>query len=219
MTASPARSSALARRLSLIVIADTAFADGIDLVQRVSAVLRAGAPAVQLRAKGESGRAEYELAVKLREETRSHGALFFVNDRVDVALACGADGAHLGDDDLPLAAARRIVPPAFLLGRSAGDAATARTAQREGADYLGVGAVFHTGSKADAGSPIGPQGLRQVVEAVTIPVVGIGGIGVENAPAVQDAGAAGVAVIRAMLGAADPGAAVRQLLRERPAHS
>ena len=219
MTASRAPNSTLARRLSLIVIADAAFAGGVDLVQRVSVALRAGAPAVQLRVKGGSGRAEYEFAMKLREETRSHGALFFINDRVDVALACGADGAHLGDDDLPLAAARRIVPPAFLLGRSAGDVATARTAQREGADYLGVGAVFRTGSKADAGSPIGLRGLRQVVEEVTIPVVGIGGIDVENATAVRDSGAAGVAVIRAVLGAADPGAAVRQLLRERPAHS
>ena len=108
----------LAARLSLVVITDAECAAGRGLVQVVRAALRGGAPAVQVRAKTETARETVELSRSLREETRAAGALLFVNDRVDVALAAGADGAHLGDDDLPLAAARSIVPPGFLLGRS-----------------------------------------------------------------------------------------------------
>lgn len=202
----------LARRLRLLVIADADAAAGPSLVEIVRATLDAGAPAVQLRAKNVTTRAMTELALLLREETWAAGALFFVNDRVDVALAAGADGAHLGDDDLPLAHARRITPPGFLLGRSAESVPAAIQAQQEGADYLGVGSVYLTASKTDAGSPIGMSRLAEVIEAVSIPVVGIGGINASNAAAAFSAGAAGVAVIRAVLDAADPGAATRALL-------
>ncbi|MDP9348249.1 MAG: thiamine phosphate synthase [Gemmatimonadota bacterium] len=179
----------------------------------VRAALRGGAPAVQVRAKTETARETVELARVLREETRVVGALLFVNDRVDVALVAGADGAHLGDDDLPLAAARAVVPSGFLLGRSADTTEQALRAREEGADYVGVGPVYATATKADAGSPIGLSRISAVAAVVGIPVVGIGGIEASNAAEVVRAGAAGVAVIRAVMAAPDPEEVVRRFLR------
>jgi thiamine-phosphate pyrophosphorylase len=202
----------LASRLSLIVITDAGCTGGRDLVEVVRAALQGGAPAVQVRAKTESARETVELARVLREKTRAAGALLFVNDRVDVALAAGADGAHLGDDDLPLPAARAVVPAGFLLGRSADTVEQAVLAREEGADYVGVGPVYATATKADAGSPVGLSRIAAVSAAVGIPVVGIGGIDVSNAAEVVRAGAAGVAVIRAVMAAADPSDAVRRFL-------
>ena len=198
--------------LSLIVVTDPAVPAGRTLVAQVRAALRGGAPAIQLRAKDASAREAALLARELLLETRAAGALLFVNDRVDVALAAGADGAHLGDEDLPLAAARRIVPPGFLLGMSADTVELALQAQRDGADYLGVGPVYGTASKADAGAPIGTARIAEVAAAVRIPIVGIGGIHPHNAAPVIEAGAAGVAVISAVMHAPDPESATRELL-------
>jgi thiamine-phosphate pyrophosphorylase len=199
--------------LRLIVITDREQAAPRDLLDVVRAALAAGAPAIQLRDKRADARQLFEQALRLRELTAEHGALLFVNDRLDVALAAGADGAHLGPDDVPLAAARRIAPPSFRIGVSTDDPETARRAQAERAAYIGCGAVFGTTSKAEvAGERIGVEGLRAVVEAVRIPVVGIGGVGVENVAEVARAGAAGAAVIGAVMKAQDPGAATRRLL-------
>jgi thiamine-phosphate pyrophosphorylase len=206
------RATALRRRLSLIVIADPSAAGDRSLLEIVHAAAQAGAPAVQLRAKTLSARETVELGLLMLQECRRTGALFFVNDRVDIALVIGADGAHLGDDDLPLPAARAITPAGFLLGRSVDTPDEARTATRDGADYLGVGPVYATRSKLDLGTPIGPEGVRAVVGATPLPVVGIGGIEIENSVAVRAAGAVGVAVIRSVVAASDPGAAVRQFL-------
>jgi thiamine-phosphate pyrophosphorylase len=204
----------LAERLALIVVTDAACGEGRELVEVVRAALSGGAPAVQLRAKHESTREMVELALRLGEETRRAGALLFVNDRLDVALAAGADGVHLGDDDLPLPAARRLAPAEFLVGRSVASPDEAVRAVREGADYLGVGPVFATLSKADAGEAIGAEGVRAVSAAAGgVPVVGIGGIDAGNAGEVAEAGGAGVAVIRALMLAPDPGAAAAALLR------
>lgn len=204
--------SALASRLGLIVITDPGVPAGRTVVEVVRAALRGGAPSVQLRAKDASARDAALLARELLAETRAAGALLFVNDRVDVALAVGADGAHLGDEDLPLAAARRIVPPGFLLGMSADSVELARQAERDGADYLGVGPVYGTASKADAGAPIGTTRVAEVAASVRIPIVGIGGIHAHNAAPVVRAGAAGVAVISAVMRAEDPEEAARTLL-------
>lgn len=206
------RITELRERLTLILIADPDVAAGEALLDIVRAALRAGAPAVQLRAKALAARDTVELGRTLRREARAAGALFFVNDRVDIALVLGADGAHLGDDDLPLGAARAIVPPGFLLGRSVDTSEEARTAEREGADYLGLGPVFATTSKAELGAPIGPAGVAGVTSVVEIPVVGIGGIDAGNAAPVAAAGAAGVAAIRSVLAAPDPHGATRALL-------
>jgi thiamine-phosphate pyrophosphorylase len=211
MTISPEE---LARRLALMVITDARCGEGRALVDVVRAALRGGAPCVQLRAKTESARETVELARALREATREAGALLVVNDRVDVALVAGADGAHVGDDDIPVAAARRIVPPGFLLGRSTETPEQAVRAREDGADYVGVGPVYETASKDDAGLPVGLARVAAVSRAAGIPAVGIGGIDAANTAEVARAGAAGVAVIRAVMQAPDPAEAVRELLRE-----
>jgi thiamine-phosphate diphosphorylase len=154
-----------------------------------------------------------ELARTLLAETRAAGALLWVNDRLDVALAAGVDGVHLGQDDLPVEAARRIVPAGFLVGISAETPELALAAERGGADYVGTGPVYETGSKADAGSAVGCARIARVAAAVHVPAVGIGGIAAANAGEVVRAGAAGVAVISAVMRAADPEAATRHLLR------
>jgi thiamine-phosphate pyrophosphorylase len=134
-----------------------------------------------------------------------------VNDRADVALAIDAEGVHVGQDDMPAPLARQIIGPARILGVSAGTVDEALQAARQGADYLGTGDVYGTPTKADAGTPIGLGGLAEVARAVAIPVVAIGGITIDNAPAAIEAGAAGVAVISAVIGAADPEDAARRL--------
>jgi thiamine-phosphate pyrophosphorylase len=207
------RQHALRDRLALIVIADPSAGGGRPLLDVVRAALRAGAPSVQLRAKALGGRDLSDLARLIVAEARSTGALCFVNDRLDVALVAEAHGAHLGDDDVPLAAARRFVPPEFLLGRSVDDAEEASAAVRDGADYLGLGPVFGTTSKGGLGPAIGVAGVRAVTSNLDVPVVGIGGIDVERAADVIGAGAAGVAVIGAVMGADNPGAATAELLR------
>jgi thiamine-phosphate pyrophosphorylase len=199
--------------LRLIVVTDPECGAGRAVVDVVRAALRGGAPAIQLRMKDAAAREMTELARALLAETRAAGALLFINDRVDVALAAGADGTHVGQDDLPVAAARRIVPPGFLLGVSAETVELARAAEAGGADYVGVGPVYATGSKADAGDAVGTERIAQVAAAVRIPVVGIGGITIGNAPPVIHAGAAGVAVISAVMRADDPEAATRALIR------
>jgi thiamine-phosphate diphosphorylase len=205
-------SGALADRLRLIVVTDPDCGAGRDVAGVVRAALRGGAPAIQLRMKDASAREMAEMARALLVHTRAAGALLFINDRVDVALAVEADGAHVGQDDLPVAAARRIVPPGFLLGVSAETAELALAAQADGADYVGAGPVYATGSKADAGDAVGVGRIAEVAAAVRIPVVGIGGITIANAPPVIAAGAAGIAVISAVMRAEDPEAAVRALL-------
>ncbi|WP_420124936.1 thiamine phosphate synthase [Longimicrobium sp.] len=200
-------------RLRLIVVTDPDCGDGRTVASVVRAALRGGAPAIQLRMKDATAREMAEVARALLAETRAAGALLFINDRVDVALAVGADGAHVGQDDLPVAAARRIAPPGFLLGVSAETPELARAAEADGADYVGVGPVYVTGSKADAGDAVGAERIARVAAVMRIPVVGIGGITIGNAPPVFHAGAAGVAVISAVMRAADPETAARALMR------
>jgi thiamine-phosphate pyrophosphorylase len=202
----------LAARLRLVVLTDPNCGPNRSLLDVVRASLRGGAPAVQIRAKGAEARDILELARALRQETTKAGALLFVNDRVDVALAADADGAHVGDDDIPLEAARRISPRGFVLGRSVNTAAEALTAMRQGADYLGVGPVFGTPSKSDAGDAIGAEGIASVRSVTTLPIVAIGGLDLTNSSEIATAGADGVAVIRAVMLADDPEDATRRLL-------
>jgi len=198
--------------LRVLVITDGPLAGARGVIGVVEAALEAGARAVQLRNKGDDARRLLEVGRVLRRSTRAVGALLFVNDRLDVALVLGADGVHLGPDDLPVAAARAAAPPGFLIGRSADDPDVARRAVRDGADYIGCGTVYATRTKADAGDVIGLDGLARVVAAVPVPVVGIGGITPERGAEVAAAGAAGVAVVGAVMAAPDPGASVRELL-------
>ena len=208
----PLSGTALARRLRLIVITDEKLARPRSVEEVVAAALEAGAPAIQLRAKEATARELLELGGRLRQRTRDAGALLFVNDRVDVALAVGADGAHVGPDDLPVAALRAAVPPGFLLGASADDPEVAAQLVADGADYIGCGTVYATSTKADAGEVIGLEGLERVARVVDVPVVGIGGITVVRSAEVATTSAAGVAVVGAVMGASDPAAAVQGLL-------
>ena len=204
-------SAGLVERLALVVVTDPDCA-GRDPVEVARAALRGGAGTLQLRAKHASTREMIALGSRLKAETEAAGALLFVNDRVDVALVIGADGAHLGDDDLPLEAARRIAPPPFLLGRSVDTEEEAHLAERLGADYVGAGPVQATPSKLDAAPAIGVRGIAAIAAATSLPVVAIGGVDVESAEAAARAGAAGVAVIRAVMRAEQPEAAARELL-------
>lgn len=209
----PTRAEALQRHLRLIVITDRRLAAPRSVEDIVAEALRAGARAVQLREKRQPPRRVLPLARRLRADTRRAGALFVVNDRIDLALAVEADGVHLGPADLPVSAARRVAPPGFLIGYSADDVDLARAAARDGADYIGCGTVYPTTTKPDAGMVTGIEGLRRVVRAVDVPVVGIGGVTPDRAPTVMDAGAAGCAAIGAVMAAANPAAAVRDFLR------
>lgn len=201
----------LRRRLGVYVLTDRQAARGRPQLALVAAALRGGATAVQLRDKTASGRELHALARGLAELCAARGALFLVNDRLDVALACGADGVHLGLDDLPAAAARVIAGPDFVIGASAATPAEVAAAEAAGADYVGVGPVFATGSKGDAGEPIGPEGLAAVARSAGLPVVAIGGLGADNAHLALEAGAAGVAVISAVMGAVDVTGACERL--------
>lgn len=202
--------------LRLIVITDARLAAPRSIIDVVRAAVSAGAPAIQLRDKTANARELVQQARALLEITRAANALLFINDRIDVALVSGADGVHLGPDDIPVAAARRIAPD-LLIGISTDDPDTARAAEAAGASYIGCGAVFGTTSKPEvAGEAIGTERLRQVVEAVHIPVVGIGGIDVGNASQIARAGAAGCAVIGAVMKTENVAQIVRALLNPFP---
>ena len=202
----------------MTVITDEVLARPRALSDVVREALAAGAPTIQLRLKSASARDLLEAAQTLMPIVRSAGALFIVNDRLDVALAAGADGVHLGPDDPPVKDVRRVadarsgVADTFIVGYSTDTRDEAARAEAEGADYLGVGAVYATANKSDAGDVIGLEGLRRVVKAVSIPVVAIGGITPERAPAVAKTGACGSATIGAVMSATEPAEAVRELL-------
>ncbi len=199
--------------LRLIVITDRKMADPRSVEKLVEEVLGAGALAIQLRDKTASSRTLLDQALRLREQTREWGALLFINDRFDVALAAEADGVHLGPDDLPVETVRTVAPPGFLIGASTDEPEIARQLEAAGADYIGCGAVFPTFTKKDAGEVIGVEGLARVAAAVNIPVLGIGGVTLEGAHRIaEESGAAGVAVIGAVMAADDPASVVRQLL-------
>lgn len=202
----------LAERLRLIVITDRASAAPRAVAHVVREALAAGAPAVQLRDKGASANSLYHSGLELLPIVRDAGGLFFVNDRLDVALALGADGVHVGPDDLPVVSLRAVVPPGFVIGTSTDDPQVATRLVADGADYIGCGTVYPTGTKRDAGEVIGLDGLDRVARAVPVPVVGVGGITPSRSAAIARTAATGVAVVSAVMGAADVGAAVRELL-------
>jgi thiamine-phosphate pyrophosphorylase len=196
----------------LILVTDRHATAGRDLVDVITSALDAGLPAVQLRDKDLPGRPLFELAERLRVATARRGARLFVNDRIDVALAVGADGVHLGGTSLPADVARRLLPPGGLVGVSVHAPAEVVAAAATGADLCVFGPVYATPSKAAFGPPQGEDRLREAVAAAAVPVLAIGGVGTAEVPRVRAAGAAGIAVIRAILAAPDAAAATRALL-------
>ncbi|MCX7926263.1 MAG: thiamine phosphate synthase [Fimbriimonadales bacterium] len=197
------------RLAGLYVITEPALRDPIEGARLA---LEGSARIIQLRDKQATTRQLVETGLKLRELTRQYGAVLIVNDRLDVALAVEADGVHLGQDDMPVPMARKIAGENFLIGVSVETVEEARQAEAEGAHYLGVGPMFATATKPDAGEPVGPERLRAIKQAVSLPVFGIGGITIENALAVLKAGADGICVISAIMGAPEPVAATRQFI-------
>jgi len=185
---------------------------GRDPVELARSLLAGGARLVQLRLKGATSRDTHAAAERIAPLARAAGALFLVNDRPDIARAVGADGVHLGQDDLSIEAARRVLGAAAAVGVSTHDLDEARAAEDAGADYIGVGPIYATGSKTSALPPRGLELIRAVRAAVRCPIVAIGGITPATAPAVRAAGADAVAMIAALVRAGDPGEAVSRTL-------
>ncbi|PKL63380.1 MAG: thiamine phosphate synthase [Methanomicrobiales archaeon HGW-Methanomicrobiales-2] len=195
----------------LYVITDEGIGHGLSHAELARRAVAGGADVVQLRDKRFSGRDLLDAAFAIREVTLDVGALFIVNDRLDVALAAGADGVHLGESDLPIEHARRIAPPGFIIGASVGSVAAAVRARAGGADYVALSPTFATASKDDAGEGHGLAMLSAVRAAVSLPLIAIGGITPDNVGDVIAAGADGVAVISAVVGEDDVTAAARDL--------
>ena len=193
-----------------MVLTDAALLKGRDVVDVCRRAVSGGATMIQARLKGASAR---DLAALARALVSALAVPVLVNDRVDVALATGAAGAHLGQDDPPLDVLRPHVPPGFILGLSVGSRAEADRAAAWPADYWSVGPCFPTATKADAGAPLGTAGFAALARRAPagVPVIAIGGITAERAAALAAADAAGVAVTAAVFGASDPAAAARAL--------
>jgi thiamine-phosphate pyrophosphorylase len=196
-------------RLHLCVITDANLVPGRDHVAIAGAALAGGADMIQLRDKTKTGNLRDLLpqARAIQSLCRSRGAVFIVNDRVDLAVAADADGAHVGQEDLPAESARRLLGPRRLLGVSTHDVIQAEKAQLAGADYIGFGPMFATGTKETGYTPRGLEALRAVRRAVSLPILAIGGIDLENVGSVIEAGATAPAVISAVVAAPDIAAA------------
>jgi thiamine-phosphate pyrophosphorylase len=198
---------------SLYLVTDRTLARGRAMLEIVRAAVQGGVTCVQLREKTCSTREFIEEALAVKEFLRSRGVPLIINDRVDVALAVGADGVHLGQKDMPLAVARAIVTDTMRIGISAESLADAVAAQQGGADYLGVSPIFATPTKPDAAAPLGLAGLQAIRRAVHIPLVGIGGLNRQTAAEVLRHGADGIAVVSAIVAAEDPEQAARELVQ------
>jgi thiamine-phosphate diphosphorylase len=192
--------------LRLIAITDDLRDGQSGLIARASYAVQGGATCIQLRLKEISARDIVGLA---RELVQSVSVPVIVNDRADIAIAAGAAGVHLGADDVPVSAVRVFAPEGFIIGASVGE--DSEIGNSEGADYVGIGPVFGTASKRDAGDAIGVEGFARLAMATGLPAVAIGGITAANAASAIAAGAAGVAAIAAIFGATDPASAAKAL--------
>lgn len=198
---------------TLYLVTDRGILKGRNLFQAVEEAIKGGVTLVQLREKDISSREFYDIAIKMKELLNHYKVPLIINDRLDIALAVNADGLHIGQDDLPLKIARELLGPEKILGYSVSNTEEAVYGEHHGATYLGAGTVYPTGSKADTGEPIGPEVLKQIKQAVSIPVVGIGGIGMSNLAEVKATGIDGVSLISAILGNGDIEGTSRKLIQ------
>src|SRR5208283_950588 len=196
----------------LCLVTDSALANGRSLAGIVAAAVKGGVTLVQLREKTASTRAFIEQARVLKRLLAPLRVPLLINDRIDVALAAGADGAHVGQQDMPVALVRQLLGPAAIIGLSITELGQVRDRDVELADYLGVGPIFAQSTKLDATPPLGLDGLAEVRRATGKPIVAIGGVSAANADAVRSAGADGIAVVSAIMSADDPRAAAAALL-------
>lgn len=196
---------------SIYLVTDEACLHGRPLLKCVEEALAAGVTLVQYRAKAADGGVLYAEACKLKELCDKYSVPLIINDRLDIALAVGAAGVHLGQDDLPCAVARRLLGEDYIIGVSAHNPAEAVRAVSEGADYLGCGAVFGTATKHDV-AKLGLENLRAIRKAVVLPMVGIGGITADNYAEVLATGADGAAIVSGILAQDDIGSVVKKLV-------
>ena len=197
---------------SIYLVTDDGCLQGRALIDCVREALEGGVTLVQYRAKTASSAEMYAEALQLKALCDSFNVPLIINDRLDIAMAVGAAGVHLGQDDLPCAAARRILGEDYLIGVSAHNPAEAKAALQSGADYLGCGAVFGTATKADV-KKLGTEGLEAICKAKELPVVGIGGVTADNYREVRAAGADGAAIVSGILAQPDIRATVRAIAR------
>lgn len=197
---------------SIYLVTDDGCLQGRALLDCVREALKGGVTLVQYRAKTASSAEMYAEALQLKALCDSFNVPLIINDRLDIAMAVGAAGVHLGQDDLPCAAARRILGEDYLIGVSAHNPAEAKAALQSGADYLGCGAVFGTATKADV-KKLGTEGLEAICKAKGLPVVGIGGVTADNYREVRAAGADGAAIVSGILAQPDIRATVRAIAR------
>jgi thiamine-phosphate pyrophosphorylase len=196
----------------LCFIADSEAAAGRDIIQLMGEAVAGGATVIQLRGKKWTSREFLEIGLRAAQFLLPKKIPLVINDRVDIALACEAEGVHLGQDDMPLAHARKLLGDRRIIGISVSTPDEAMAAEDAGADYVGVGPVFATLSKNDIGPVLGLDGLRKIREKVKIPIMAIGGISTTNAVDVISAGVDGVAVISAIAAAGDPGKAAAEIV-------
>lgn len=197
---------------SIYLVTDDGCLQGRALIDCVREALEGGVTLVQYRAKTASSAEMYAEALQLKALCDSFKVPLIINDRLDIAMAVGAAGVHLGQDDLPCAAARRILGEDYLIGVSAHNPAEAKAALQSGADYLGCGAVFGTATKADV-KKLGTEGLTAICREKGLPVVGIGGVTADNYREVRAAGADGAAIVSGILAQPDIRATVRAIAR------
>ena len=197
---------------SIYLVTDDGCLQGRALLDCVREALEGGVTLVQYRAKTASSAEMYAEALQLKALCDSFNVPLIINDRLDIAMAVGAAGVHLGQDDLPCAAARRILGEDYLIGVSAHNPAEAKAALQSGADYLGCGAVFGTATKADV-KKLGTEGLEAICKAKELPVVGIGGVTADNYREVRAAGADGAAIVSGILAQPDISAMVRAIAK------
>lgn len=195
---------------SLYLITDRKALKGKELLESIEEAVQGGVTLVQLREKDISGYDYYHIAKKVNELVKKYGIPLIINDRVDIALAVNADGVHLGPEDLPVPVARELMGPDKIIGASANCIEEALNFQRQGADYLGIGALFPTVTKSNT-EHVTLEQLKGINEAVGIPMVGIGGISILNAASVKAAGVDGIAASSAILGSSNIFEAARSL--------
>ncbi|MDR3287975.1 MAG: thiamine phosphate synthase [Peptococcaceae bacterium] len=195
---------------TLYLVSNSDQMDEDQFLQKIEWALQAGVTLLQLREKEKDGRALYELALKVNAIARAYQVPLLIDDRLDVALAVGAAGVHVGRQDIPVAVARGLLGPDKLVGATAKTVEQALAAQAAGADYLGVGAIYPTTTKVKT-VPTSPATLKEICQAVRIPVIAIGGLNQGNLGVLRDSGCSGIAVVSAIMQSADTAAAVKEL--------
>lgn len=198
---------------SLYVVTDRNLMSCESVEESVEKAILGGAGIIQLREKDLTSRQFYETALKVKEICHKLGAVFVINDRMDIAMAVDADGVHLGQKDLPVDVARKILGEDKLIGASTATVEEAKEAERLGADYIGVGAMFSTGTKKDTRS-VTPELLKEICSAVNIPAVAIGGLNLERVKVLKGTGVSGAAVVSAVVAKEDIKKAAEDMKRE-----